>query len=398
MPEMWRNVNPGEGGGLRCCKTGFTLVELLVVIAVIGILISLLLPAVQAAREAARRMQCSNNLKQLGLALHNYHDSLKAFPANMSGPYLSSRSRWACWGIHYALLPYVEQTARYEVVTPNITHPTITYNPWYNNTATPGGGNEFRGTAGWVWCPSDGNVSMPSDFYSSNNARGSYVVSLGDSVAANKEYKGVDPPSNPERNSRGFVAGRLHFRNISALVDGTSNTIAMSETATANARNTKDIKGGIALVTSLDTGTGNDQAAAVTIAAVNGVLPGAVAECLARKSGKTLTGTMTTDFTRGHAFMDGRAAVTSFQTILPPNAPSCAAATGTQNNIGLYSASSHHTGGVNAVYGDGSVHFISETIDCGQFSTAQEKESGASHFGVWGSAGTVAGGESTSAL
>ena len=93
-------------------RRGFTLVELLVVIAIIGILIALLLPAVQAAREAARRSQCSNNLKQLGLALHNYHDSFKCFPSGwLNKP---QGNNYNLWGWSALVLPYVEQAALHE--------------------------------------------------------------------------------------------------------------------------------------------------------------------------------------------------------------------------------------------------------------------------------------------
>src|SRR3954470_16964481 len=87
-------------------RRGFTLIELLVVIAIIGVLIALLLPAVQQAREAARRAQCSNNLKQLGLGLHNYHDAFKCFPPG------SVVDKF--WGWQSLLLPYMEQNQTYD--------------------------------------------------------------------------------------------------------------------------------------------------------------------------------------------------------------------------------------------------------------------------------------------
>ena len=97
-------------------QSGFTLVELLVVIAIIGILISLLLPAVQAAREAARRMQCSNKLKQLTLAVHNYMDSGKSLPHYAGGPYgtLNAADNPGRWSGLISLLPYMEQGALYD--------------------------------------------------------------------------------------------------------------------------------------------------------------------------------------------------------------------------------------------------------------------------------------------
>lgn len=89
-------------------KHGFTLVELLVVIAIIGILVALLLPAVQAAREAARRTECNNKLKQIGIAIHNYHDTYKSFPFG-KGPSYVGAAGYARWSTHALILPFIEQ-------------------------------------------------------------------------------------------------------------------------------------------------------------------------------------------------------------------------------------------------------------------------------------------------
>jgi prepilin-type N-terminal cleavage/methylation domain-containing protein len=133
-------------------RRGFTLIELLVVIAIIAVLIALLLPAVQAAREAARRAQCTNNLKQIGLAMHNYHQTNDKFPQGMSestsvlGSY-TGYANWGEWSAQSMLLPYMEQTPIYNSI-----------NFCYDNIYGSGGSTNLTASTRVIngfLCPSD---------------------------------------------------------------------------------------------------------------------------------------------------------------------------------------------------------------------------------------------------
>ncbi|MBC7968410.1 MAG: DUF1559 domain-containing protein, partial [Fuerstia sp.] len=146
-------------------RRGFTLIELLVVIAIIAILIALLLPAVQQAREAARRTQCKNNLKQLALAIHNYHDTHKVYPFGKGASYPGAPV-YARWSQHAMLLPYIEQANLYQSI--NFSAPpetpgmggVLAFMPAY---VSPTGINSVasRAVIPGFFCPSDLGVSDP---------------------------------------------------------------------------------------------------------------------------------------------------------------------------------------------------------------------------------------------
>jgi len=196
----------------RTTRKGFTLVELLVVIAIIGILMGLLLPAVQAAREAARRMQCSNNLKQLGLAMHNYESAFKTFPMNGGFTGYSPQAR---------ILPHMEQGNLQNAINFGI--------PAY----TGGGGNTvpnsvyvslFASVVPTFLCPSDpgpttysATLGTPAQFYvfGANN----YMVSTG---------SGTQTFYDDRIRTDGMTSNNLGTK-IGEVTDGTSNTIFMSE-------------------------------------------------------------------------------------------------------------------------------------------------------------------------
>src|SRR5438445_12408452 len=163
-------------------RSGFTLIELLVVIAIIGVLISLLLPAVQKVREAANRTECLNNLKQIGLALHNYHDTHKTLPFGKSPNFVASRpgsAPYARWSAHSQLLPYIEQDNLYRSIdfswppeTPGMGG-VINFMPAWQNPARQNA-DASRTVVPIYICPSD-PAGQPGDWPGQNN----YLANLG---------------------------------------------------------------------------------------------------------------------------------------------------------------------------------------------------------------------------
>ena len=353
-------------------RRGFTLVELLVVIAIIGILIALLLPAVQAAREAARRAQCSNNMKQIGLALHNYHATYGCFVYGRGGTsgVASPSSNDNFLGPWVSLLPFMEQTPLYDTITaPYGTYPawgpsplTTAYDPWRVQVQT-------------LLCPSDATgIGGRTD---ANICWTNMMHSRGDQIYRN--HGGGNNWST--RNPRGIFAP-LNGATIkmASVRDGSSNTVAFSEKLICVVRNA--VKGGIATNVS-----GIDD---------NPTL------CLARVAadGQTLTGsTQGAGSSTGKRAHNHHPARSGFTTVLAPNGPTCTE--GTFGARAIATPTSYHPGGVNVTLVDGSVRFVSETIDTGNLGAASPgaESLGAdslgmmSPYGVWGALGSRAGGE-----
>ncbi|QDT22891.1 DUF1559 domain-containing protein [Gimesia chilikensis] len=291
-------------------KRGFTLIELLVVIAIIAILIALLLPAVQQAREAARRSTCKNNLKQIGLALHNYHDNFKMFPPGAIRDTYSGLDSWSTSQITWIgrILPFLDQAPLYNKINFELAPGNGGSNAALRKTKLPS-----------VRCPSDSS-RQPNSGYAPTN----YLACRGTEGGA----------GNDRFDSMFSLNSRMRIRDVD---DGTSNTMMVSETF-ANAPFC------------------SDQPSNST---VNGWRVGTCpASC---QSGSAYTG----GNQQGYSWFYGTHYESHYYgTVYNPNnknMPDCGG--GSSTTAALLAARSKHTGGVHVLLADGAVRFASDNID-----------------------------------
>jgi prepilin-type N-terminal cleavage/methylation domain-containing protein/prepilin-type processing-associated H-X9-DG protein len=389
----------------RTNSAAFTLVELLVVIAIIGVLVGLLLPATRGAKEAARRMSCSNNFKQIGLGLHNYHAAYDQLPMHMGGTYDPNSDSGGTavpgnnrYRLSYlvGLLPFVEQQAMWEQISNGRNHKqreavfapmgpapwTRQFDAW--QTELPG----YR-------CPSDPGVGLPS------HGRTNFVACLGDATHwlntgamrwHDESSAWVDDRKNQiAASGRGLFVPRqvMCFRDV---LDGLSNTIMAGEVCTDLGDQDKRTSGSL-----LNDWSRIHDIPKLCRDQVSADRPqfwssdrqnnniGVPPKSLGSKNQR-----------RGYRWADGAALYTGMNTILPPNSEVCLA--GGDSGIGIVPPSSRHQGGVHVLMGDGAVKFITDSIEAGNLDSGtvmlggtEQREPGAiSPYGLWGALGTRA--------
>lgn len=317
--------------GYRLPRRGFTLIEVLVVIAIIGVLVALLLPAVQAAREAARRMQCTNNLKQLGLAMHNYESAHGAFPPSVDlGGSGTSVAYGGGWSAHARILPFLEQRPTFDAI-----NFSLSYEATENQTAAS------RAVAAFI-CPSEVKPQPSTDeagIFGVNN----YGWCVGDWYV----WGGFNGPPNR------CPFGPNRSRRIAEFTDGTAQTLLAGEVRTYQA-----VQYGGPLAKINKPSSVPDP----------GADPYAVAP-------EYLSGTL--EPAEGHAeWADGGVVQTGMTTAWPPNRATLGGPARDRDvdlisieegdggpTFAAITSRSYHPGGVNALFGDGSVRFVKSSID-----------------------------------
>jgi prepilin-type N-terminal cleavage/methylation domain-containing protein/prepilin-type processing-associated H-X9-DG protein len=296
-------------------KRGFTLIELLVVIAIIGILVALLLPAVQQAREAARRTQCKNNLKQIGLAIHNYADTHRVLPLclNATSKPIS---------VHAYLLPFLDQTPLYQRINFNV------------NWTDPANA-QVVGTRLEVFnCPSDATSAVPAGW-----AGTAYRANQGSEIlyGNNTTVPASDPNYGRPASNGVFVPGLSLL--MADIRDGMSNTAAFSEHPLG------DFSQGMSSPTDTFRPGTYPTTADEAILQCNAIDP------------KNLSFQGVSNV--GAPWMQSYHSTTQYFHVGPPNSRSCMFPPGRISTT----AKSYHTGGVHVQMCDGSVRFVSDNIN-----------------------------------
>jgi len=325
-------------------RRGFTLIELLVVIAIIAVLIALLLPAVQAAREAGRRSQCINNLKQIGLALHNYHQTHDVFP--MAGTTAAwsptgETDNWSNWSAQALFLPYMEQTPIYNSINFNVT--SVRGDKGMNLMNSTG----LRTRINSFLCPSDDN--------SGTSLINNYLASKGTTTNG---LPGTATGLFPYNNSYG----------LRTVKDGTSNTIAFGESLVGDPINSPK-KRQNSTVNATDVSPASATTDPSTLANAMTTIVAGLQACNTKFFSNTVGGADMKN-SKGQYWGWGTDSGTGFGTIVPPNSQTypwgscrygCAGCGPDASNY--VNAQSNHPGGCNFLFADGSVKFIKDSIN-----------------------------------